>query len=154
MSSSSNSTSTLHSLQKYANEQEERIKLFLESAPESFSLRGTRNPYWKRFFSSTWGMGPDSFDKSEPVVRGPDAIDNSRILPDVVPSDRNVMLKPAHLDDCWRFGCEKFFIRPEYEEARGFALSTFAAEEAVCGLVIAGQPGIGLPLFCSALTGS
>jgi len=147
MSSSSNHTCTLQSLQNYASEQEERIQSFLKSAPENYYLRETCDESWKRFYSSTWGKDPDSFDKSEPVARGPDAINDSRILPNVVPRNRNVMLKPDRLDDHWCFECEKFLIRPEYEEAESFVLSAFGVERAISGVVIAGQPGTGLPLF-------
>lgn len=146
MSSSSNSTHTLRSLQKYASEQEERIKSFLTCASENYYLRETSDVHWKRFYSSPWDTDPDSFDKSEPVIRGPDAIDTSQLLPDGIPGSRHVMLKPDHLDVCWPFECEKFLIRPEYEQAGGFALSIFGAERAVSIVVIAGQPGIGFPL--------
>jgi len=98
-------------------------------------------------------MDPNFLDQSEPVVRGPDAISDSRILPDIVPNNHSVMLKPDYVEDCWHFNCKKFLIRPEYKEAERFILSTFHSERVVSGLVIAGQSDTGSPLFCSAMAG-
>ena len=153
MSSSPNFTWTLQSLRGYASQQEENIKLVLDFDPWSPYLRETTDPSWKQFYSSAWGTDPDSFDKSEPAARGPDTVDDSLILPDVVPINRDVMSKPDHLDACWRFECERFLIRPEYKEAEEFILSNFGPERAISNLMITDQPGIGLPLY-SPITGS
>jgi hypothetical protein len=105
-----------------------------------------------RFWLSVWGK--DTLDKTEEVVRGPNPIDDSLILPDVVPSHRDVMLKPKNLDKCWSVHCKKILIRPEYKEAEEFVLSTFGAPIMNDALVVTGQPGIGSSIFYSAITGS
>ena len=137
---------TLECLRHYARFQEELIKPLLQDRTELGShFRETDIQEWTQFHSSVWGKGPNSLDTTEPVIRGPDPISGSLIHPDVVPSDRSVMPKPDHLDSCWRFTCEKFFIRPEYKEAEEFVISIFGAVQAVtvAGLVISGQRGIG-----------
>jgi len=154
MSSTSESTPTLKSLQDYTSRQEERIESLMESPSEDYYLQETREETWKQLYYSAWGADLGSLDKSEPVVRAPDAINNALILPDIVPINRNVMPKPHNLDDCWRFECEKFLIRSEYKEAEGFVLSNFDPEQKVSNVVITGQPGIGPPLFYSVITGS
>lgn len=140
MSSDSNPPRTLKSLWHYAHCQEGLIRPLLK--PEDLYFRQAPFPAWVQLHSSAWGKNPDSLDTTEPVIRGPDTIDNTSILPDVVPSHCKVMLKPNPLGKCWRFGAERFLIRSEYEEAEEYLLSGFDQEAP--GVVITGQPGIGL----------
>lgn len=149
MSSDSNPPCTLKSLWSYAHRQECLIQRLLE--PENLYFSPTPFQAWVQLHSSRWGKNPDSLEETEPVIRGPDAIDDQLILPDVLPSNRSVMPKPASLDECWTFDAKKFLIRPEYKEAKEYVLSMSGSAP---GVVIAGQPGIGLSLFCLASTGS
>ncbi|KAF9648100.1 hypothetical protein BDM02DRAFT_2349856 [Thelephora ganbajun] len=64
------------------------------------------------------------------------------------------MNQPGAAKCCWHFKCKQIFIRSEYKEAEEFALSVCGDAAKYDGLVIAGQPGIGLTLFCLAFTGS
>ena len=71
------------------------------------------------FWYSTWDKDRNLFDETEEVIRGSDPIG---------------------------FGCEKFLIRTEYNEAE-FAPSTCGAERMNRALLITGTPGTGLFLF-------
>ena len=141
---------TLESLQRYASHQTELI----ESPPLLKSRFRDLDDYddWLQLHESTWAKNLDSFDGTEKVTRGPDAIDDSLTLLDVVPPDYDTMLKSEVTKDCRSFEreCEKIPIRSEYKEAEEFAL---------CGaklraLVVIGQPGIGSSPFCSVITRS
>jgi hypothetical protein len=150
MSSDLNPT-TLRSLQHYASRQTELIDSLLKKSPYLF--RDPSNDDWLPFWTSAWGKDLDSLDTTEEVLRGPDPIDNSLILPDVVPDHRDVMLKPEKMVNCWRFECEKIFIRPEYREAEEFVLSICGAPGKCDALIITGTLGTGLSLFYPATTG-
>jgi len=56
------------------------------------------------------------------------------------------MSKPTTLGKCWGLGAEKFLIRPEYKEAEGYVLSVTGFDQDAPGVVVTGQPGIGLSL--------
>ena len=149
MSSDSNPSHALKCLQRYARHQENLIQSLLQS--EDDTLRRTTLKRWEELHSSAWGKDPDSLDETEPVIRGPDPIDNQSLLPDVVPSSRSVMSKPATLDNCWNLRAKKYLIRSEYKEVEEYVLSTSGSAP---GVVVTGRPGIGLSLFCAASTRS
>ncbi|KAF9645188.1 hypothetical protein BDM02DRAFT_3120617, partial [Thelephora ganbajun] len=139
---------TLRSLQRYTSHQTELIESLLNPPFPNSHFRDSEDYGWVQFWSSAWGKDLDSFDKTEQVDRGPDPIDDpSLILPDVVPSNRDVMIKSQAMDRCWYFDCEKIFIRSEYKEAEEFALSTCCTAAAYDALVVTGQPGIGKSVF-------
>lgn len=132
---------TMMSLQRYASDQNAVIKMLIGRG----RFRDFDHPDWKDLFDSTWGANLDDLDTTEKVQRDPDPIDDSLILPDVVPLDCNVMPNSEVLDRCWPSKCDKFFIRSEYKEAEQFALSAYA--DGFDALIVTGQPGIGLSLF-------
>ena len=139
---SDSSPTTLKSLQQYASDQTELVDSLLNTYPQNTRFRDTDKQEWVQFWSSTWGRDPDSLDKKEEVLRGPDRIEESLILPGVVPTHCDVMLKPKALESCWDFDCEKIFIRPEYKEAEEFVLSACGAVRPYRAFVVTGQPGI------------
>ena len=49
---------------------------------------------------------------------------------------------------------QKIFIRPEYKEAEECVLAAFCSEMRYHALLVIGQPGIGLSIFCLAVKGS
>ena len=147
---------TLGFFRHYAPHQEELITSLSESHPsEPRFVDLAEDNEWVIFYSSVWGKDLATFDDHEATVnRGPNKIDDSLFLPDVVPDTCHVMLKPNGLDDCWRFTCEKIFIRPEYKEAEEFLLSTCAAKSVIKAVVVTGRPGIGSSHFHFAITAS
>jgi len=72
----------------------------------------------------------------------------------VVPTDRDVMLKPKVTSNLWYLKpeCKKILIRSEYREAEQFALSACGDAVASDVFVVTGQPGIGSSLFYSVTT--
>lgn len=81
------------------------------------------------------------------VGRGSDRIDDTLLLPDVVPVRHYVMPKPGTAKHCWDFDlrCKNILIRSEYKEAEDFILSNHGADN----VLITGQPGIGSLFFSS-----
>jgi hypothetical protein len=144
-STKSTEYAVLRSLQSFAPRQEERIKRLIGKG----RFQDLEDPDWKTFFKSAWGgLGgnPDAFEGPKKVQRGIDPIDDSLLLPDIVPDMCNVMPKFETLDECWYFDCEDILVRSEYKEAEQAVLSACAGgEEAI---VVTGQPGIGLSLSC------
>jgi len=144
---------TLRSLQRYADAQEEIIHSVLQEDSLGYYFRNPTNPGWTRFWESNWGNPLNR--EEEKVVRDINPIDDSLILPDVVPSSCKALPKPKNLEGCWRdFKCEKFLIRDEYKEAHRSALATFAAERMYDAFIVTGQPGIGPTFSRSAIPGS
>jgi len=144
MLSESNPPRTLEYLLRYASHQEDLIRPLLN--PTNFYLQRTRFEAWEQLHSSAWGKHPDYLDTTEPVIRDSDATNNQFIFPDVVPSDRSVMSRPTPLGKCWNFRAEKFLIRSEYKEAEEHVLSVTGFDQDAPGVVVTGQPGIGLSL--------
>ena len=146
---------TLKSLQHYASRQTKLIESLFDPSFPDYDFRDSNDKYWIQFYEVAWGKDPNSYDKTEEIERGPDAIDDSLVLPDILPGNRDVMLKPEVTDNCWYFqpGCNKILIRSEYKEAEEFALSTCGATTAPSALVVTGQPGIGSSPFYSIITG-
>ena len=93
-------------------------------------------------------------DGTEKVEGSSDPVDDS--LVGVVPTDRDVMLKPEVAMNLWYLEpeCKKILIRSEYREAEQFALSACGAAIASDVLVVTGQPGIGSSPFYPATTRS
>ena len=139
---SSDLDSRLRSLQQYAPSQNERIKLL--SSPRFF--QDPDNPFWLQLWYSVWvHQARVISDEDHKVARssGLGTIDDSLVLPDVVPPSCRVMTNPDIARDCWNFNCTKFLIRSQYHKAEEFALS-ICHDEDIQALVITGQPGIGL----------
>ena len=116
------------------------------------ALRDPNLPQWVEFWRSVWGVQVS--DENHRVIRSPapHAIDDPSILPDAVPSSCLVMTYPTEAKKCWKFKCEKIFIRSEYNKAEEFVLSRCAGE--IAAIVIAGQPGIGSFFLYPLTTGS
>lgn len=136
------SPATLRSLQDYVPGQTELIDSLLNTLPLNSHFKDPSKQAWRRLWSSVWDKNPDSLETTEAVKRGPDPVDDS-LIPDVVPSHCDVMLKPESLDECWRFRCKKIFVRSEYKEAEEFVLSTCATPMVYDAMIITGQPGVG-----------
>ena len=145
--SSAPSPPTLLSLCDYASEQTERIKSLLTVGFPGSRFKDPSNKAWDSFRSEVWGKGMGFLDTIEDVQRGPGAIDDPLILPDGVPLRCDAMLKPESLDGCRGLDCDKVFVRPEYEEAEKFFLSTFCDEMMYEAILVTGQPGIGFIPF-------
>ena len=144
---------TLRSLQRYADVQEGIIDSVLQEDSLGYYFRNPINSGCTRFWESAWGNR--ILPEEEKVVRGINPIDDSIILPDVVPSSCRVFPRFETLDGCWwGFDCEEFLIRDEYEEAHRSVLATFAAERMYDAFIVTGQPGIGSSFSRSAIPGS
>lgn len=151
--SSDPTPATLRSLQPYADAQEEIIHSLLQEDPQDYYFRNPNNARWAQFWDSAWGNRV--IPEEEKVVRDPYPIDDSFILPDVVPSSCRVLPKPKNLAGCWEgFDCKKFLIRDEYREAHRFILATFAEERTYSASIVTGQHGIGLSFSHSTIPGS
>lgn len=134
---------TMQSLQPYVDAQEEIIESLLRKGRQDHYFRDPNDEDWAQFWDSAWGK-PVILEK-EKVVRGTNPVDNSLILPNVVPPTCRVLPKPRALDAFWGdFDCKKFLIRDEYREAHHSILATFAKERAYSVFIVTGQPGIGL----------
>lgn len=113
----------------------------LLNQPHIFCNSG--NLEWNDLWRSVWGRRTGDVpisDKDDPVVRSSNPVDDSFILPDVVPHSRRVMTLPAVARRCWNFDFDAVLIRSEYNKAEEFALSQCHDVQA---LIITGQPGIG-----------
>ena len=102
-------------------------------------------PAWNELWRSVWGVqAGDLSDKKHIVVRSPhpDAIDDSSLLPHTVPPSCLVMPYPAETKQCWKFKCEKIFIRSVYNKAEEFALSC-CDNKRIEAVIFSRQPGIG-----------
>ena len=109
---------TLESLCLYASGQTNLIKPLCEAGPPYPYFKDTARVEWKELRTDVWGKALDTFDKEEEVQRGLNIIDDPVILPDGVPSCRNVMIKPKHLDDCLSIECKKSSFDPSTRKPR------------------------------------
>ena len=143
----------LESLYAYVLSQQECIDSLLESTQEEFKHLGNDNR-WVGLRQVAWDKDLNHLDTTHDVERDQDPIHDS-LVPDVVHSKCNVMLKPSVMDTCWAgIDCEKIFIRPfEYEEAEESAISTCRDERVFDAFLVTGQPGIGLSLFHLTVVG-
>jgi len=145
---SHSSPDTLDSLVQYTKIQEERIESLLESGFQSPEQYDPMITLWR----NVWGKSELCFDATEKIKRDLDKVDDS-LIDGVVPNEFNVMILPPGVRRCWGIRCQKIFIRPsEYEEAEKAALATSRQEYE--GILITGQPGIGLFILCFVIAGS
>jgi len=101
---------TLDSLQPYADAQEKLIESLLRKDPHNPPFRNLGDEGWTRFWKSSWGNSMKI--KKEDVVRDLRPIDDSLILPDVVPPSCHTVPKPETLEGCWAgFECKKMLFR-------------------------------------------
>jgi hypothetical protein len=94
-----------------------------------------------------WKTDVGLWQREEDVQRGDEPIEDTRILPDVLPSKHLVMTPPDALPDVWDLHSQRIFVRSEYRETEKAAL--LANEDDIDVFVITGQPGIGTPPFLS-----
>jgi hypothetical protein len=100
----------LSSLRNYALRQTQLI----ESISSRTDLFEDLNPNddWMTLWHTFWDKQV-GWDTKQKVERGPDPIDDSLILPDIVPAECDVMIKPDIVDGCWPLDSESIFIRSE-----------------------------------------
>jgi hypothetical protein len=145
---------TLESLSHYAPFQAKAIELILNTPAPNRHFKPSDAADWIRLWSEVWGKGLGPLNERGERREDSDILNNPYILPDGAPSHFNVMPKPKGLDHCWITRCDKFFVRPEYEEAEDFVLSICSVMHKYRALLIIGQRGIGLFLFYCAVQGS
>jgi hypothetical protein len=99
------------------------------------------SPLWVEFRDSVWNRGLAGLQTREPFERGDDPVEDSKILPDVVPTTRLVANIPEILTNSLGLRKRRILVRSEYEEAEQAALLAF--EEHIDAFAVTGQPGIG-----------
>lgn len=132
---------TLKSFQHHAPCQTEIIESLLD--PSRYLFQDRNDIDWVELWQSAWDKDPRTFEKTEVVERGRNPINDSRIT---APPVRDVMVTPEIAKLCWNFG-SKFagiFIRDDYKEAEEFVISRCGVDAPLHGVLVVGQPGIGL----------
>jgi len=111
--------------------------------PSHYCFQDSNNIDWVGLWRSAWDKDPRTFEKTEVVERGRNPINDSRII---VPPLRDVMLTPEAAKLCWNFKFKfaEIFIRPDYKEAEEFLISSCGVDIRLDGILVVGQPGIGL----------
>jgi hypothetical protein len=136
------STMQLDDLTKSVPSQAEAIDQLLDNT-DYFSTSWRHSSLWVEFRESVWRKGLARLQTQEPFERGDDPIENSQILPDIVPTTRLVANIPSILFRSLGLNGQRVLVRSEYEEAERAALLAF--EEKRCStLAVTGQPGIGV----------
>jgi len=132
----------LEHLTQHIPAQTNAINQFLNN-PDSFTTSWPSSDLWNALRVSVWKKGRASFEVWEPVERDHNPVEDSQILPDIVPPTRLVANIPGILLDSLGLGDRdrRILVRSEYEEAEEGVLLT--ALDRMSPFVVTGQPGIG-----------
>jgi len=132
---------SLEDLIQYVPAQTTAINQLVDT--DRFSTSWPDSDHWAAFKESVWEKGLASLEVQEPVDRGYNPVEDSCILPGVIPATRSVMNIPDILFESLNL-CNRdrrILVRSEYKEAEEAAV--LATKDRMSPFVVTGQPGIG-----------